>query len=183
MTAPEAQDASLTRAKIEALVIREHARAKEMYPNWVHPFSHLTFNRARRSYGQAHRDGQLVLSQNFIGTHATEDLLDTLRHEFAHLVVGIEQRHNARWKTVAASLGAQPRATGRPRDADLNGKMNDAPYTLLAELRSGETRVMRQAFRRSRRYMEYRFGRRGERYHIGGDMIERFRYVDNRKAK
>lgn len=170
----------LSEQRIAELVTGEYQRALAMYARWVHPYAGFAFNRARRSYGQAHRDGRLMLSRTFIDTAAHEDLLDTIRHEFAHLIVGIEQRHNARWKTVAASLGALPRASGKSRDPVLGKKMNEAPFTLVAELRSGEIRVMRQSFRRSRRYMDYRFGLRGQRYHINGDMIERFRYLDNR---
>ncbi|GAB5412620.1 MAG: hypothetical protein Cons2KO_02230 [Congregibacter sp.] len=169
----------LTRADIEAIVNAEHQRARELFPDWVHPFTHLKISRARRSYGHAHQDGHMAISDNFIGTTAREDLLDTIRHEFAHLIVGIRHKHGPRWRAAAASLGAIPKASGRSRGEDLHQRMNDAPLTLIAVMQSGEERVMKRVFRRSRRYLDYRYSVWGDRYHIDGEFIERFRYREN----
>lgn len=125
----------------------------------------------------------MVLSESFVGTRARADLLDTLRHEYAHLIVGIHHKHNVRWRMAAASLGAKPKATASSTAEDLHERMSDAPFTLIAVMQNGEERVMKSAFRRSRRYQEYRLSAQRERYHIDGEFIERFRYVDRRQTR
>lgn len=175
-------DATLTQTLISAVLLRELDRALDVYPNWKHPFAGLEFSRAKRMFGQAHRDGRIVLSRQFIGTTALADLEDTIRHELAHLIVGIAEKHGQRWKAVAASLGARPRATGKSQGADLQARMSDAPLTLLAVMQSGEEREMKSAFRRSRRYLDYRLGKGGQQYHIKGELIERFVYRERRSG-
>ena len=170
----------LSASVVESLIKVEHARAVDLFPRWVHPFSGFAFSRSSRCFGQAHADGRLVISNKFLDTHAKDDLLDTIRHEFAHLIVGIEQRHNERWRCAAASLGAKPQARGNAESQVLNDKMNDAPFTLIAVMQSGEEKVLRKAHRRSRTYQNYRFDRYGQRYHIDGEWVQHFRYDSNR---
>ncbi len=167
---------------IGELIDAELLRAQQLFPVWQHPYSGFRLNRARRSYGHAHRDGSLVLSRQFIGTSALSDLRDTIRHEFAHLIAGIDKRHGARWKQVASALGAIPRASGRSECDDLHRRMNAAPYTLIAVMSSGEERVLKPAFRRSKRYQDYELGKGGRRYRVGRDWILRFRYEDNHRG-
>jgi hypothetical protein len=161
---------------IGAVVLRELDRALALFPDWAHPFAGLSFNRARRCYGQAHRDGRMVLSTLFIGTTALDDLEDTVRHEFAHLIAGIEARHGPQWRSVAKRLGAVPRASGRSRSPELNARMDDAPWTLVAVLASGEERELKPAFRRNRRFADYRLGAGPQRYRCGGQDVLCFRY-------
>jgi len=170
--------AVLDRTIIGVVVLREVDRALALYPTWVHPFAGLSFNRARRTYGQAHRDGRIVLSSVFLGTAALGDLEDTVRHELAHLIVGIDQRHGPAWRQVAKRLGATPRATGRSQAPDLAQKMEAAPYTLMAVLASGEEREVKPVFRRSKRYLDYRYRVRGRNYIIAGQTVLRFYYAD-----
>jgi len=158
------------------VVLRELDRALGLFPDWAHPFAGLSFNRARRCYGQAHRDGRVVLSTVFLGTAALNDLEDTVRHEFAHLIVGIEARHGPRWRAVARALGAVPRATGRSQSPDLAARMDDAPFTLVAVLESGEERELKPAFRRNRRFLDYRLGRGAQRYRCAGQDVLFFEY-------
>lgn len=181
-TAPaSAPDDLLTENAIRHIVARERLRAEALFTDWEHPFRELSFNRARRSYGQAHRDGRMVLSRSFLGTTALADLEDTIRHELAHLIAGIRFKHGPRWRHVASTLGAIPRASGRSEDAELHEKMSHARFTLIAIMQNGEERTVRKVHRRSRRYAEYRLGRRGQRYHIKGDFVERFVYIDEQE--
>ena len=170
----------LTETTVRELVAQEYERAASMFPDWAHPYSGLRFSRSKRCFGQAHIDGTLVLSRSFLGTDASEDLLDTIRHEFAHLVVGIRHKHNERWRCAAASLGATPHARGNATNEALNEKMSEAPFTLVAVLRSGEERVLKPVHRRSRNYLNYRFNPFGQRYQLDGEWIDHFRYDDNR---
>lgn len=171
----------LTEAAIGEIVERERCRALALFPKWEHPFTAFGFNRARRAFGQAHHDGRLLLSRSFVGTDAVDDLEDTVRHEFAHLIAGIRFKHGPRWQRVAVALGAHPRASGRSSNNDLHERMTDAPFTLVAVMSTGEERMLRRVFRRARRYIDYRLDHNGLRYHIHGEMIQRFRYLDHRK--
>ncbi len=116
-----------------------------------------------------------------MGTTAVADLEDTIRHELAHLIAGIRYKHGPRWQHVATRLGATPRASGRSEDDVLHEKMSHARFTLIAIMENGEERTVRKVHRRSRRYTEYRLGRRGQRYHIKGDFVERFVYLDEQE--
>lgn len=121
-----------------------------------------------------------MLSNTFMGTTAVDDLKDTIRHELAHLVAGIRFKHGPRWRQTAVRLGATPRASGRSQSVELHKKMSDAPFTLIAVMRTGEERIMRKVYRRARRYIDYRYGKGGLRYHVHGEFIDRFVYIDNR---
>ena len=176
-------DTGLTELMIQTVVLRELDHAMALFEAWAHTFAGLELSRrTRRSYGQAHSDGRLVLSAQFLGTSALADLEDTVRHELAHLIVGIGHRHGPVWKAVAKKLGATPRATGRAGDPSLQARMADAPYTLIAVLQNGRKREIKTVFRRSRRYQEYRYGRGGQRYRFEGEFVDHFRYDDNRTA-
>ncbi|MEM6774306.1 MAG: SprT-like domain-containing protein [Pseudomonadota bacterium] len=178
--APQAP--TLDRTTISVIVLREVDRALARYPEWTHPFAGLDFNRARRSYGQAHLDGRIVISTVFFGTSALDDLEDTVRHEIAHLVVGIDARHGPRWRRVARALGAVPRASGRSTCDSLNERMDDAPYTLVAVLVSGEECEVKSVYRRSRRYQDYRLGERGAHYRYRGESVLRFEFRERRRS-
>ncbi|MEM7692269.1 MAG: SprT-like domain-containing protein [Pseudomonadota bacterium] len=171
---------TLSKEDIQQLATIEYERARELFPSWQHPYSHIELTRSKRCFGQAHVDGRILLSQSFLGTTAVEDLRDTLRHEFAHLIVGIDQKHNAHWRCAAASLGATPKACGNARSEELNQRMSNAPFTLVAIMQSGEEKELRQVHRRSRRYQDYRYSPFGQRYHIDGEWVEHFRYDSNR---
>jgi hypothetical protein len=171
----------LTEAMIGTVVIREVDRALQGYPVWAHPFAGLEYTRARRLYGQARSDGRILISRQFLGTAALADLEDTVRHEIAHLIVGLGKRHGPQWKRVAASLGAQPRASGRSADAVLHRRISDAPLRLIAVLRDGTELEIKTAHRRHRGYLEYRYNRFGKRYRVAGQWVERFYYRDARR--
>jgi hypothetical protein len=178
--AADAPPAVLDRTMVSVVVLREVERAMGLYPDWAHPFAGLQMNRARRSYGQAHRDGRIVISKVFLGTGALADLEDTVRHEIAHLIVGIDERHGPRWRRVARRLGAVPRASGRSQAEDLGRRMDNAPYTLVAVLESGEECEIKTVFRRSRRYLEYRLNEGGACYRFRGSRVSRFIYRSRR---
>lgn len=171
--------ATLDRTLISAVVLRELDRALDRYPVWAHPFSGLVFSRARRSFGRAYRDGRIAISTVFVGTTALEDLEDTVRHELAHLIAGVDQQHGSRWRRVAKDLGAVPRATGRSRCETLHERMQHAPLTLVAVMASGAEVDIKPAFRRSGRYTQYRRSLFGRRYLVGEEVVDRFYYRSN----
>lgn len=166
----------LSATAIEQLVQEELRRAQEQFTDWHHPFRELRFSHARRVLGQAHGDGTIKLSRLFIGTPAKKDLLDTIRHEFAHLIAGLRAGHGPRWKGVAQALGATPSSSGCSVCAALRERMDDAPFTLFAIMENGEEIALKPAWRRSRQYENYRFKTRGRQYFYQGQPVLAFRY-------
>ena len=150
----------LTAEDMRSLTADEVQRAQALYPRWAHPYRSLSLSRARRILGQAHSDGQVMLSTVFLGTLAHDDLRDTIRHELAHLIVGIRARHGPRWREVAAALGAEPRAGAGARSEELRDRMDDAPWSLVAVLADGSEVELRKAYRRSPQYLNYRLNHR-----------------------
>lgn len=168
--------------RIEEQVEVERQRAEAMFPRWNHPYRGVEFSRARRILGQAHHDGRVKLSLLFVDTQARDDLVDTIRHEFAHLIAGLSARHGPRWKAVAQTLGATPRASGRALCDTLSARLDDAPFSLVAVMATGEELVMKPAYRRSQQYLQYRY-RAGHRdYFYRGEPVLRFRYVDRKPS-
>lgn len=84
-------------------------------PNGRHRFN-------KRLTGIVDADGHYLVGANEKifeqGNH--DEFIDTIRHEVAHAVCyelyGESQKHNARWKDMAASLGADPSSCHNKRD-------------------------------------------------------------------
>jgi predicted SprT family Zn-dependent metalloprotease len=53
---------------------------------------------------------EIRISRWLITMGTDEEILDTLRHEVAHAVVGPGHHHGLKWKLVARQLGAKPEA-------------------------------------------------------------------------
>jgi hypothetical protein len=49
----------------------------------------------------------LSFSDEFIGTTHTKLLVDTIKHEFAHIWAGVEAKHGIQWKNWAKKFGAK----------------------------------------------------------------------------
>lgn len=54
--------------------------------------------------------GTIELQRLFALTATVEDITDTILHEIAHAIAGVEHGHNDHWKTVAARIGCSPKA-------------------------------------------------------------------------
>lgn len=71
------------------------------------------FNRKAKTFGQCHfsaytRNARIELSAPLTEANDEYHVLDTILHEIAHAVAGPYAGHNAQWKAIASSLGAQP---------------------------------------------------------------------------
>lgn len=63
----------------------------------------------RKSYGT------IELSTPFLDVHGDDEIMDTIRHEIAHALVGPSvQAHGAEWKKKAISIGCSGRRTVSP---------------------------------------------------------------------
>lgn len=54
------------------------------------------------------KDKCIILNAHHIDTHPDVEVIDTIRHEVAHAIVGTEHGHNDIWKAKAVELGAAP---------------------------------------------------------------------------
>lgn len=54
--------------------------------------------------------GTIELQRLFALTATVEDITDTILHEIAHAIAGVENGHNDKWKAVAARIGCSPNA-------------------------------------------------------------------------
>ena len=53
----------------------------------------------------SYRDKSIILSSHHIDIHPTPDVINTIRHEIAHALVGPNQGHNDVWATKAREIG------------------------------------------------------------------------------
>ena len=69
------------------------------------------YTNARRRLGVCkYRSRHIQLSEFYVRNNPRDAVLDTLRHEFAHALVGPGAGHGPIWKAAATRLGAVPRA-------------------------------------------------------------------------
>src|SRR5690554_1088013 len=56
------------------------------------------WTRSKIKYGMADRQGVIHINQNFLNTDFWDLLNTVIRHEFAHLCIGLSAGHNLRFK-------------------------------------------------------------------------------------
>jgi len=108
----------------------------------------------KSKFGYARNDGMIFISKYFIGTNSSAKLSDTLKHEFAHLAVGLAQHHNFRFKRVASLFGVGAEC--------LKHEINDIvkninyKYTIYAHMVNGQVKEIGGASRKTKKYAQYR---------------------------
>jgi predicted SprT family Zn-dependent metalloprotease len=50
----------------------------------------------------------LTLSRHLVSLNTTQEVRDTILHEIAHALAGVEHGHDAVWKAVCLKIGAKP---------------------------------------------------------------------------
>ncbi len=169
---------AITESTIQVMYKVELARALELRElgHWKHhPKPDVVIkSMGKRVYGRASSRGIVTISTLFIGTEAHDSLLDTVRHELAHLLAGTAARHGSAWKVTARLLGADPSSTGEAGCATLEDKMR-GKYELIAHFEDGTSKTVgymhkRSAARLNYKPTEYRWK------HVQGKKIMRFSY-------
>lgn len=69
------------------------------------------------------RATKIELSEPWVEVLDEQEVKDTILHEIAHAVAGLDAGHGLRWKTVAMSLGARP-STCAKIDKEVVDKFN-----------------------------------------------------------
>ncbi len=142
--------------------------------NWQVPPQALQATNHKTKYGMADRDGVVYINQAFIGTASTELLNVTIRHEFAHLCVGLQHGHDVIFKAKArefkADFGKHLKLESEQVHESIGYK-----YLLFAKLENGDEILFRKVHRKNAKYLRYKAGR--FRYlTIKGVKVMSFRY-------
>ena len=149
--------------------------------HWTVKPQKLTTTKHKTKYGMADVDGVVYINQAFIGTTAIGLLDATIRHELAHLCVGLHNGHNHLFKTKAkefkAIFGRHLKAESEQVHAAIGYK-----YRLYATLEGSHKNVseeilFRRVHRKHDKYVSYKPGR--FRYlSIQGQKVLAFRYSE-----
>lgn len=142
---------------------------------WVQPQAlHVTKHKTK--YGMADRDGVVYINQAFVGTSANNLLNATIRHELAHLCVGLQQGHNSIFKAKALEFKAQFGQHLKLESAQVHDSIG-YKYQLFATLENGGEILFRRVHRKHVKYSRYKAGR--FRYlTIKGIKVLSFRYAN-----
>jgi predicted SprT family Zn-dependent metalloprotease len=136
---------SLIKSEYQAVLNECLAR----YTGWKIKPNGFGFTSHKTKFGFAYTSGLIEVNQKFIGTTAIDTLRDTLRHEMAHLAVGLEQHHNKRFKQVATHFGCLP---SKPGDSKLVIDSIEYKYSVYALTECGGRHFLGQCHRRTSYY-------------------------------
>ncbi|WP_018690941.1 hypothetical protein [Algicola sagamiensis] len=135
----------------------------------------LKLTKRKRVYGMATIHGEVLINEAFIGTTAINQLRKTIRHELAHLTVGLHHRHNHVFQQCAKRYGARDAVA---TEETLSFQANQTfKWQLMAHLENGEVRDLGGRHRRSKRYTHY--PQKYERFLLDKSVIARFEYIEN----
>jgi len=72
------------------------------------------FNRRKQTLGLCRYQAKgIELSIYFVDQNPIEEIRDTILHEIAHALVGINHGHDAVWRAKAVEIGAKPQRCGQ----------------------------------------------------------------------
>ena len=142
----------------------------KILPNAIELHSH------HGKYGQATSDGTVLIYQGFLGTKAHNRLSHTVRHELAHLCVGLEQHHNRVFRHVEVAFGCSTQ--------DLEGEeieiQANIPYkwVVIAHLENGQAVEVGGVHRKTKKWADYHTqDKRTDR--LKGIVVSRYEFVKN----
>ncbi len=144
------------------------AKKWQITPQSVQLTSHKT------KYGMADVHGVVFINQAFIGSNTIHLLEATLRHELAHLCVGVHHGHDAQFKSCArlfkANFGEHLIEETRVINEAIGYK-----YKLYATLDNNDEILFRRVHRKHAKYLKYK-PRLFSYLTIKGQKVLSFRY-------
>ncbi len=158
----------------EYTIALDHCRDELPECEWAIRPSGLELTRHKTKFGMASSRGVVYINSGFIGTPAITKLRNTLRHELAHLAVGLAEGHNAIFKHCACMFGVSkdvPKSEIQAFEQSVGYK-----WQLIAHLVDGRTVEMGRVHRRHKKYTAYTHKR--WRYMVIKDTaVQRFEYL------
>ncbi len=128
---------------------------EEPLSNWAIKPKGLLKTKHKTKYGMADIHGYVYINQAFIGTNSN-DLLDaTIRHELAHLCVGLQQGHNHVFKAKAQQFKANFRHIDKSQHQQVSANIG-YKYELYAQFKDGRQLLLKKVQRKHRKYTHYR---------------------------
>lgn len=68
-------------------------------------------NRRKRALGICNYTKKTIeISEHYLAVNTKEQILDTVRHEVAHAIAGVEANHGPKWRQVHRALGGSGKA-------------------------------------------------------------------------
>ncbi len=147
----------------------------QLTPQGVKATTHKT------KYGMADIEGWVYINQAFVGTTATRLLDATIRHELAHLCVGLQCGHNYKFKAKAKQFKADFGRNLKTESAQVHAAIG-YKYKLYATIEQNQDNpceeiLFRRVHRKHHKYVNYKPGR--FRYlSIKGRKVLSFRYAE-----
>ncbi|MDI4654223.1 MULTISPECIES: SprT-like domain-containing protein [Pseudoalteromonas] len=168
----------ITLEKINVLLNEEIIAAKKLFSGpWAHePVMCANTFQHKRYLGLANSSGEISINSLFLNTSAVDLLVNTLKHEICHLIVGVHQNHNSKFKRVASVLGVKD--NDELKELTLITSQIKYKYSVIAHMAGGKKVELGGVHRKTKKYTEYDpKGRRKMR--IDGVLIERFEFLNN----
>ncbi len=134
----------------------------------------LQYTRHKTKYGMADIHGVVYINQKFIGSRAKQLLIATIRHELAHLCVGLEQGHGIEFKRCASLFKADMKKELAAEKAEIHAAIGHK-YLLYAILENQGELLFRKAHRKHPKYSRYK-PKRFSYLTINGHKVLAFRY-------
>lgn len=114
----------------------------------------LGYTNHKSKYGLATSEGEVLINEAFRGTTAYKKLDHVLRHEFAHLAVGLDKHHNRYFRRVERMFGVDLSLDLAAEQNQVIAQTNPS-YQLIAHLQNGKEVDLGVAHRRTKKYTEY----------------------------
>lgn len=128
----------------------------------VKPLSHwsikprgLLKTNHKTKYGMADLNGNIHINQAFVGTSANQLLDATIRHELAHLFVGLHHGHNAVFKAAEFEFGTDFKSIDKKQFQQLSDNIG-YKYQLYASFKGGDVILLKKVQRKHRKYTHYK---------------------------
>jgi hypothetical protein len=140
----------------------------------VKPLSVVLMKR-KTAYGLASLSGVVSINEAFVGTTEIDKLRKTLRHELAHLAVGLKESHNQKFIHTNQLFGGH--AEGNELGKQVRDKIK-FKWSLWAHFSDGSSELIKGAHRRDKKYGEYRPTAKFF-MSVDGKRVEYFHYKEN----
>ncbi|MCX7544668.1 hypothetical protein [Marinicella gelatinilytica] len=131
--------------------------------------------RSKTKYGMADSTGIIHINQLFINTDYRQLFEAVLRHEFAHLCIGLNEGHNEIFKNCELLFKGHLTVTCREQ-AKLYSQLIAYKYQLLAVLDNGREVAVKNAHRKHRKYTHYALQNR-IKYYYQKSQVQAFKYI------
>ena len=129
-------------------------------------------------YAEVTPGGVVKVNPAFIGTTAFKKLDQTLLHEFAHLIAGLDQHHNKQFRAVCHFIGVAHDDECEQQALLVSDAVN-YKYTVYAHLSNGERRLLGQIHRKTKLYSEYKPTMKRKHRTKDGHTVLNYEIVDN----